>query len=419
MMTGQWGAMIVLFAALLATLSSANASMISASRGVFALSKDAIITDKVSKVNKRFGTPHIALILVTAPIAVMLIRSKLQIFAEVASLLHLIIYAGICLSVLKLRMTRPIWYVPHSRVPAVKFVAGLGASSCLILVSFMQKESILISSGVLLLAALYYYFYVKKREVSLDKPSPPHIDTSLFHPSVLIPIDITQEKKGLPHAILEAILASKILLLGFKETPEQSDSEQSEEEFEESGQEKLNDVRNQLEVEQVDFESEIIFTNKVASNIKQIIKDEQLQFILTLHPITTLDRVSVPVFDLSQVNSKLSTVIHNLHSYKPVQIEVALYPSDDDEAQLKQAISTQFALVNLTAQDYHIYTTEKSSFKQFIRESSKKGDIVVWSEPEPSEKETFLNMILGKESEHLCSPAILILNENSSRQGND
>jgi len=410
---GNWGAIVVLFAGLLATLSSANASMISASRGVFALSKDKLISYKASIINKRFGTPHIALILVTVPVLIMLFRSRLEVFAEVASSLHLIIYAGICLSVIKLRITKPTWYIPTFRIPAAKIIAGLGFVSCLTLLFFMQKTSILISLGVLLLATAYYFLYVRRREIKLNSPEPPHIDSDFFNPSILIPVDISQEKKDLPMAILDAMPISKLLLLGFKETPEQSESEQSEEEFAKEGEKKLENIKNELEDAQINFESKLIFSNKIASQIKEIIKEEEPQFILTLRPIANLNQLVIPIYDLSQINTELNTIIYSLHSPKATKIKVLLFTEGEgdssNEAQLKQAVKNQFSLININVYDYEVHEKEKASSKKFIQELPEKTDLLIWSEAEPSQLDFFLSIILEKESTEIASPIIMIL----------
>jgi len=410
---GSWGAIVVVFAGLLAALSSANASMISASRGVFALSKDKLISKKARKINKRFGTPHIALILIAVPVTVMLMWSKLEVFAEVASFLHLIIYAGICFSVLKLRMTNPTWYIPTYRVPMAKVVAGLGAVCCLVLIGFMQKTSIFIGLGVLLLATAYYFLYVKKSKIKLRNPNPPHIDANLFNPSILIPVDISQEKKDLPHLILKAMPISKLLVLGYKEIPEQSDSEQSEEEFGEEAEKKLDTIQNELEEAKINYELKLIFSNNIVSQIKEIIEEEKLQFILTLKPVSELNQLVIPIYDLTQINTQLSTIIYNLHSNQPRKIKVLLFTESDgdtsNESQLQQAIETQLGLVNLSVNDYEIYKNEKLASKKVGRKISEKADLVIWSEAENSPRDFFYNIILEKEAINLTSPSILIL----------
>lgn len=414
-MLGSWGAIVVLFAGLLATLSSANASMISASRGVFALSSDKLISQKASKINQRFGTPHIALILVTVPIAVMLLKNQLEVFAEVASSLHLLIYAGICLSVLKLRATKPIWYIPTFRMPAAKFVAGLGAASCLVLVGFMQKTSILISLGVVLIAIAYYFLNVKRRNIQLLTPEPPHLDKKILNSSIMIPVDIAQDEKNISRSVLEAIPITKLLLLGFKEIPEQSESKQSEEEFGKEGEKKLETIQDQLNKADVNFDSELIFSKDILPQIKQIIEDEQLQFILTLKDSSDFNQIVIPIFDLSQINKKLSTLVYNFHSNKPTKIKIVLFPEVSDESsnegQLRQAMENQLSLLNIDTPDYEVYDQEDASLEESIQQISKKEDLVIWSEAGPSDREIFLGSILENGSLEMPSPTIFIFNE--------
>jgi basic amino acid/polyamine antiporter, APA family len=60
---GNYGGTVVLLAALKATISSANASVLSSSRAVYALSKDSMIPESDTEVHQRFGTPYIAVLL--------------------------------------------------------------------------------------------------------------------------------------------------------------------------------------------------------------------------------------------------------------------------------------------------------------------------------------------------------------------
>jgi len=54
---GLGGAIAILLAGLLATLSSANASLLSSSRTVYALARHKLVPRKAGAVNLRFGTP--------------------------------------------------------------------------------------------------------------------------------------------------------------------------------------------------------------------------------------------------------------------------------------------------------------------------------------------------------------------------
>lgn len=416
-MLGNKGAIIVLFGGVLAALSSANASIISASRSVYAIGKDKLIHKKASKINKRFGTPHVALLVTTLLIAVILIRSKIEIFAEIASFLHLIIYAGICLSVLKLRMNTPKWYVPSFRVPLVKIIAGLGALSCIGLLFFMQKLSILISLGILTLIVIYYLTYVKRKEISFSDPNPPHVDLQFINPDVLIPIDISDEKKDLPGPILKIIPRSDLLLLGYKETPEQTESEQSKEEFDNEGKDKFECIVNQMEEAGYTFDSKLIFGNKIISQIKQVIDKDEFQIILSLKPHSKPNQAIVPIYHLSQISNKLSTFIHNLQFRNQLKVKVVLYTEDDNdssnESKLKSAIKSLLSDVYIKTQDYEVVRKEEISHQDLIREVSKNyansEDLIIWSEAEVQQREDWLNLILKKESKDINSPIILLL----------
>lgn len=411
-MLGKWGAVVVVFAALLATLSSANASIISASRSVYALSNDELITHSASRINKRFGTPHIALILVVVPVAVMLARSRLEVFAEVASFLHLIIYAGICLAVLKLRRTNPIWYIPTFRVPAAQVVAGLGAVSCIVLVFFMQKASILLGLGVLLATVIYYFFFVRKKEIELPVPNPPHIEVDLLRPSVLIPVDITKEEKDLPAAILKAVPISETLLLGYKETPEQSESEQSQEKFGEEAEAKLSHLVKSLKKAQVEFDTRLVFSHKVASQIEEIIAEENLRFILKLQPISEIQQMVIPIHDVEQINTDLATVVYKLKASNAIKIKIVLLTDAKEdtsqEIQWEQAIRNQLRLVNLKLNDFEVVEQKDLSFKEFIEEETTGTDLLIWSAI-ASQQELLMQVILEKESLNIDAPIMFVL----------
>ncbi|SDK03699.1 Amino acid transporter [Halovenus aranensis] len=150
---GLPGAVAILVAGLLATFSSANASILSASRTVYALSRDALIPRRASDINLRYGTPHIALLAAGGPIAVLVATGQVELLAEVASFLHLVMYALICVALLALRRRDPDWYDPSFEMPGVPVLPATGALASAALIVFMQPASIVV--GVLVMAVSY------------------------------------------------------------------------------------------------------------------------------------------------------------------------------------------------------------------------------------------------------------------------
>ncbi|MFB6142926.1 MAG: APC family permease [Halorientalis sp.] len=157
--TGTAGAIAILVAGLLATISSANASILSTSRAVFAVSKDAILPRRASRLNLAYGTPHVALAMAGGPVLVLVAWGEVEVLAEVASFLHLVMYGLMCVTLLVLRRDEPEWYDPAFRVPVHWLVAGAGALASFGLIAFMQPASQIIGVAIMLAAAGWYKYY--------------------------------------------------------------------------------------------------------------------------------------------------------------------------------------------------------------------------------------------------------------------
>ncbi|WP_226480413.1 APC family permease [Natrinema amylolyticum] len=162
---GAAGAFAIVFGGLLATMSSANASVLSTSRAIYAVSKDALLPRRASRINLRYGTPHVALGMAGGPILVLVATGRVELLAEVASFLHLVMYGLICVVLLVLRRNEPEWYDPDFRIPGYPVVPILGALTSFALIGFMQPISQLTGIALMVAAAGWYAYYA--RDVSL------------------------------------------------------------------------------------------------------------------------------------------------------------------------------------------------------------------------------------------------------------
>ncbi len=164
---GLVGATLILLGGLLATLSSANASILSSSRSVYALSRDALLPDGVSRINSKFRTPHLSLLLAGGPIIGLILFGRVEVLAEVASLLHLFMYGLMCITLIILRRADLDWYAPDFTCPLYPVLPVLGAIASFGLMAFMEPLSIVIGGAILAAAAGWYGTYA--RDVSLSK----------------------------------------------------------------------------------------------------------------------------------------------------------------------------------------------------------------------------------------------------------
>lgn len=407
-LVGNWGAILTVFAGLLAALSSANASVISASRGVFALSKDNLISNRVSRVNKRFGTPHLAVLLVTLPIAILLIKKELEVFAQVASILHLLIYGGICLSLLRLRYKRPNWYIPTFTVKWSKLTALLGATACFSLVFFMEITALLYSLGVIFIGLIYYFIFVRSRSVEIKHPRPPHVDMNILQPDVLIPIPLEQDKKDLPFEILDSIPIKNALIVGYQEKPEQSDPEQTKEEYSSEGKDKLADITSRLKQNEIPVDERLLFEGNADDQIIKVIEENKPSYILKLRPFTNLHKVIIPIHDRSQINQQLATLIYTLKENFDLQIVVHLLQTEDNDEtkheSIRPSIKKAFSSLNISIDE--IKSPKEKSPKEHIQEHAQSDHLVVWMQPSSDDHKVFDELILAKED--IKSPIIVI-----------
>ncbi|WP_277542950.1 APC family permease [Haloarcula laminariae] len=162
---GLPGAFVIVVGGLLATMSSANASILSTSRAIYGVSKDALLPRWASRINLRYGTPHVALGMAGGPVIVLAATREVQLLAEVASFLHLIMYGLICVALVAIRRDEPEWYEPEFRVPGGPVIPVVGAVASFGLIAFMDPASIVVGGFVILATAGWYLYYA--RDVTL------------------------------------------------------------------------------------------------------------------------------------------------------------------------------------------------------------------------------------------------------------
>ena len=152
-------------AALLATASSANASILASARINFAMGRDEIITDWLNEIHPRFATPSRSIIVTGLMIIgfVVLLGRDIALLAEAASVLHLIVFALLNIAVIVFRETDHPGYDPEFKVPLYPIVPILGATLSLGLIFFMEFWPRVIAVGFVVGAVGWYILYARKR----------------------------------------------------------------------------------------------------------------------------------------------------------------------------------------------------------------------------------------------------------------
>jgi len=159
---GPAGKMLMSIAAVLAFISTANAGIMAASRYPLALSRDDLLPSPFGRINRRFKTPHISL-MVTGGVIIVVLFLKLDTLVKAASTVLILSFFLACLSIIVLRESRVQNYRPTFKAPLYPWLqlAGLlGLSAALI----GMGSAGLYTSGIFLAAGfLVYWFYGRKR----------------------------------------------------------------------------------------------------------------------------------------------------------------------------------------------------------------------------------------------------------------
>ncbi|KTG09212.1 amino acid transporter [Haloprofundus marisrubri] len=158
-------ATVMTLGALLATASSANASILASARINFAMGREKIVTNWLNEIHPKFATPYRS-ILVTGAIIVVFIAAlgqQLAVLAKAASVLHLIVYALMNVALVVFRESEAIDYEPEFRVPLYPITPIAGAVLSLGLVAFMDTIEIALSAAFVVAAVVWYFVYAREK----------------------------------------------------------------------------------------------------------------------------------------------------------------------------------------------------------------------------------------------------------------
>ncbi|SFR55350.1 amino acid permease [Halogeometricum limi] len=163
MLIGPIGAAAMLFGGLLATASSANASILASSRINFAMGRDRIVSEDLNEIHPRFGTPYRSIAITGGFIFAFILLADVETLATAGSVLHLIIYGLLNLALIVMRTADPEEYQPDYTVPLYPFTPIVGLLTSFALIYFFAVDIILLAVGFTVFSMLWYLGYARSR----------------------------------------------------------------------------------------------------------------------------------------------------------------------------------------------------------------------------------------------------------------
>lgn len=159
---GQGGMILLSIAAIFAFVSTANSGIMAASRYPLALSRDGLLPDTFKKINSKYQTPHMS-ILLTGTVMIVSLFFTLDILVEAASTVLIMTYLFSCLAVIIMRQSGVQNYRPRFRSPIYPFPQIAGMLGCGFLLFEMGAEVLIIVFILISLAITAYLIYGRRR----------------------------------------------------------------------------------------------------------------------------------------------------------------------------------------------------------------------------------------------------------------
>ncbi len=150
-----WGVPLMAVAGMIATLTSINSAMLSATREAFTLGRDGVWPRMFSKLS-RFRTPYAAIFIIGGISALVAVIGLVDFLSYISSSGYLFVLFWGSLSMIRLRKLYPDIERPF-KAPFFPLTAYLAGLTCLLIIAFADWRALLFGGGILALFTLAYY----------------------------------------------------------------------------------------------------------------------------------------------------------------------------------------------------------------------------------------------------------------------
>ncbi len=392
---GTAGGIIISVAGLLATLSSANASILSSSRAVFALSRDDLLPGGVSTVNRRFHTPHVALVITGLPIAGLAVLGRIEVLAEVASTLHLVMFGLMCLAMVLLRRRAPWWYQPSFRVPAGTVIAAIAGVASFGLIAFMSTTTLLVNAAIVGLTVAWHGLFARRAQLpSPAAPRPLPIDRRARF-LLAAPADDPPE---LADEMVELFAGHAVALVGWMDVPEQATPDQAQDELGDEASEAVERLARPIREADIQVETDLLFTGDLVQSLEDAALERQIDVIVALRqgPVRRI-LVTVPDPDMAAGLARYTAWVAGHFGARVELIQPAKHG---------RGVEARFRDAGVPVADLH--TIGADAHADAILDAAGEHDLVVMAESGPEEGRELLGSDTGRIVRDAPGPVMVV-----------
>jgi amino acid transporter len=281
-----FGVVIIVAGGLLSTMSALNATVMAASRVAFSMARDLWLPKKIAKIHAQRRTPHAAIIVTGIILLAMAVALPIEAVGSAASLIFLLTFALVNLSVIVLRRKYPD--IPRKyRVPLYPAIplAGFGLNIFLALYQFkFQPIAWFATAGWILVGVLLYYAIFEKRAAVLEpqvihpRPAPPGEEVE---PSVLVALhnpDNVRQLLNLGYSLAHQ-RGIRLVAMSVVEVPRQIPIHDGVR-FAHHKEAILNDARKIAGELKEELDTDIIVAHQAADGVLAAVKEHQAKVLV-------------------------------------------------------------------------------------------------------------------------------------------
>ncbi|MFH1847931.1 MAG: amino acid permease [Candidatus Omnitrophota bacterium] len=150
-------------AAFLAFISTANASIMAASRYPLGMSRDKLMPLVFQKVSRRFKAPYVSILFTGTFMILVILFLKLELLVKVASSVLILLYIFANLSLILFRESKILSYRPKFKSPFYPYIQIIGILGSIFLLIEMGTFILFLTGLFLFIGIIWYKVYAQKR----------------------------------------------------------------------------------------------------------------------------------------------------------------------------------------------------------------------------------------------------------------
>jgi len=446
---GEIGSTLIVFAALLATLSTANGAILSSSRFPFAMSRDALMPQWFVQIHKKYETPYNSILVTGVIMILLLFLFDIQQLARLGGAFNILIFVLLNLTVIILRKRTLPEYEPTFRDPFFPFTQIIGIVGSLILLPLLGGLPLLFAVSLIALGAWWHWFYGKGKATpgyTLFDLLENNIGPAVIEPEsgvkVLVPISNVKHEHDLLR--LADCLADEIVGLHVFKVPDQTSLKFAQEAFHEKKIEMDSDFKEEFEkypvilghkrkfitafdhsvsnsiIEQAEVENvDLVIMGWHESNRFQYSLSDVTNEVLSSlkhHIVLLKGHLAYKTNKIVVAYNEKDNSAYGLHLAKKLafntgaKIEIITIVNPDEVSERKKEIAERLQALCKSEENISISfkILERYSAEDAILEASNKSDLTVIGDSSQRFKVSFLGTLPQRVARHSKNPVLIV-----------